>query len=98
MMRLHGKQGPSGVGSQDRRFAASIVRMVTFVLLLVGFCGQSDDLRLPGRWGWIYIGVVTIVATAALVWLISADGKRKRSNESGSKTNNAARIGAYKRQ
>ena len=85
MMRLRGKHGPSGVRSQDRRFAASIIVMVTFVLLLEGFCGRADDLRLPGRWGWIYIGVVTIVATAALVWLISANGKRKRSNGYGSK-------------
>jgi uncharacterized membrane protein len=80
----------------DRAVGAAVVLAVTVVLLLVGFSGPSVELRLPGRAGWLYIGVVLIVAAVFLVWLIFADARPKRLNGSGSKNNNAARIGAHK--
>jgi hypothetical protein len=97
-MRPRRKQRLSGVGSQDRQFAALIVLGVTFVLLLAGFCGPSDDLRLPDRSGWIYIGVVVILAMAAFIWLMSANASQKRSSGYGWKRNNGAQIGGYKRR
>lgn len=85
---LRGKRGRSGDLGTDRAVVAAVVLAVTVVFLLVGFTGPSDELRLPGFEGWIYISVVISVATVVLVWLFCVDGKRKRGSTSGLNTVN----------
>jgi Na+/melibiose symporter-like transporter len=85
---LRGKRGRSRDPGTDRAVIAAVFLAVTIVLLLTGFTGPSVELSLPGRAGWLYIGVVIVVATVILVWLFCFDGKRKRANTSGSKTLN----------
>jgi hypothetical protein len=57
--------------------------MVAIVCLLIGFSGPSIDFELPGPKGWVYIGVVVLVACAGLVRLLGPDAKRRRLNKSG---------------
>jgi multisubunit Na+/H+ antiporter MnhB subunit len=67
----------------DRAVAAAVLLAITFLLLLIGFSGPSIDIRLPRLAGWIYIGIVMIIAAVVLVWLFSLDGKRKKSGRPG---------------
>jgi hypothetical protein len=53
----------------DRAVAAAAVLMVTWVLVLVGFSGASDEFQLPGRWGWVYVGVVLCSAIGFFLFL-----------------------------
>jgi protein-S-isoprenylcysteine O-methyltransferase Ste14 len=93
---LRAKRERSRHRGTDRAVGAAVVLAVTVALLLAGFSGPSVELRLPGPAGWLHIGVVLIVATVFLVWFLSAGAKQESPNGSGSKTNNAARIGVYK--
>jgi preprotein translocase subunit SecF len=68
----------SGYLGPDRAVATVAFLMVAVVSLLIGFSGPSVDFRLPGLAGWIYIGVVIIVAIAVLVWLTRGPRKRKK--------------------
>ncbi len=73
-------------GGTDRAVAAAVVLAVTIVFLLIGFTGPSVDLSLPGPTGWLYIGVVIVAATVALLRLFRLDDKPKRGNPSGLRT------------
>jgi hypothetical protein len=72
----------------DQAVKAVVLLAVTFVLLLVGFSGASVYITPPGPTGWVYIGVVLIASSVALVWLFWFDANRKEGNPSGSKTVN----------
>jgi protein-S-isoprenylcysteine O-methyltransferase Ste14 len=76
---LRGKRGRSSDPGTDRAVRAAVVLAVTVVFLLVGFSGPSDEFVLPGLAGWIYIGVVIVVATALLVRIIRVDANRAAS-------------------
>ena len=66
---LRRKHGRSKDLSADRTVATVVTLAVTLVLLLAGFSGSSVDFTLPGPAGWLYIGVVIVVATVFLVWV-----------------------------
>jgi len=72
----------------DRAVKTVVLVAVTIVLVLIGFSGPSVYFVLPGPTGWLYIAVVIIVATCALVWLFCVDDKRNRGNPPGSRTVN----------
>ena len=86
---LRGNRGCCGGLGADRAVAAAVVLAVTIVLVLIGFSGPSVDMSLPGPAGWLYIGVVIVVATVVLVWLFFYDDKRKRGSISGLRTVNS---------
>ena len=86
--KFRGKRSQSRDLGADRAIAALVILAVTIVLLVIGFTGPSIELSLPGPAGWLYIGVVIVVATVVLVWLFCVDGKRKSANTSGLKTVN----------
>ena len=69
----------------DRAVITVVLLAVTFVLLLIGFSGPSVYFILPGPVAWLYIGVVIIASTGALVWLFCIDDKRKRGGKSRSR-------------
>ena len=79
---LRGKRGRSSDPGADRAAKTTVLLAVTIVLLLRGFSGPSVYFTLPGPMGWLYIGVVIIAATGALVWLFYFDDKRKRGKPS----------------
>jgi MFS superfamily sulfate permease-like transporter len=85
---LRGKSGRCRNLGSDRAVITVVLLAVTFVLLLIGFSGPSVHFVLPGPTGWLYIAVVIIVATGALVWLFCVDDKRKRGYPSGLRTVN----------
>ncbi len=74
---LRGKRGCSRDLGTDRAVAAAVFLAVTILLILIGFTGPSLELRLPGFHGWIYVGLVILVATMVLVRLIGIGGKPK---------------------
>jgi MFS superfamily sulfate permease-like transporter len=81
---LRGKSGRDRDLGTDRPVVAAVLLAVTTVLLLIGFAGPSGDIVLPEPAGWVYLGVVIIVAATVLVWLFCVDdNKRKRGNTSG---------------
>ena len=79
---IHGKHRPSRDRGADRAVITVILLAVTTVLLLIGFAGPSVYFVLPGRAGWVYIGVVIIIAGGALAWLYGLGGKPRRRNPS----------------
>jgi protein-S-isoprenylcysteine O-methyltransferase Ste14 len=83
-----GKRGRYRDLGADRAVITVVLVSVTIVLLFIGFSGPSVYFVLPGPVGWLYIGVVIIVATCALVWLFRVDDKRNRGNPPGSRTVN----------
>jgi hypothetical protein len=85
---LSGKRGRSRDLGTDRAIAGAVMLAITTVLLLIAFAGPSVYLTLPGPAGWLYIGIVIIAASVALVWLFRVDGKRKRRNPTGLRTLN----------
>jgi protein-S-isoprenylcysteine O-methyltransferase Ste14 len=86
--RLCGNGRPSRDWVKDRAIITVVLLAVTIVLLLIGFSGPSVYFVLPGPAGWLYIGVVVIAATVALVWLFWVHDKRKRGDLSGLRTVN----------
>jgi hypothetical protein len=72
-----GKRGVCVYKRADRAVATAVVLAVAIVLLLTGFCGSSVDMRLPGPAGWLYIGVIIVLAAFVLVWLFCGKPKGK---------------------
>jgi|SRR5271157_811135 len=79
---LRGKRGRSSDPGADRAAKITVLLAVTIVLLLIGFSGPSVYFTLPGPTGWLYLGVVIVAATVALVWLCCVDDRQKRANTS----------------
>jgi multisubunit Na+/H+ antiporter MnhB subunit len=87
---LRGKRGRCRYPRTDRAVAAAVVLAVTIVLVLIGFSGSSVEVRLPEPAGWLYIGVVIVLATLVLAWLFWVDGERRRATASGLRTVNSS--------
>ena len=85
---LRGKRGRFRDSGSDRAVITAVLLAVTTVLLMIGFAGPSVYFTLPGPTGWLYIGIISIAATAALVWLFFLDDNGKRGNTPGLRTGN----------